>query len=89
MQDERNPVKDLSESMALPGGTAIPSNRGRVVFCDGLYYAQLPLSEDGKLITVALHGVTTEGEASQALTALSPLSQSVDAPHHQPGVYHF
>jgi hypothetical protein len=82
------PVNNSAESIASPGGTAAPSNRGRVVFCDGLYYAQLAVSDVGKVFTVALHGVRSEAEATQALEALLPLSRSTESGSDGAGVFH-
>lgn len=60
-----------SDIISLPDGAHTP-DKGRVVFCDGLFYAQLAVNGLEKPLTIALHGVTTELEAAQALGAILP-----------------
>lgn len=65
------PVETQSNNVASEPWTTAPFS-GRVLFCNGVFYAQLPVDGHEKPLTIALHGVSSELEAEQALTALLP-----------------
>jgi hypothetical protein len=71
MQYERVPVDITSNNVANKGSILAPY-AGRVLLCDGVFYAQLPVLGQEKPLTIALHGVSSEVEAEQALVALLP-----------------
>ena len=71
MQYEPVPVNMTSDTIAAEGSTTAPL-KGRVLFCNGVFYAQLAVDGQEKPLTIALHGVSSELEATQALGALLP-----------------